>query len=272
MGRRRLLMTLVQRWLEHPLARGADLDDPATTALRHRIIARKPFLQAVYRDWHATLAPHVNRDVGPVVELGSGAAPLGDALPQLFKTDIQLVPGIAAVLDACHLPFRSSTLGAIVMTNVLHHVPDVALFLSEAERTLRAGGTIAMIEPWVTRWSRIVYTRLHHEPFDPSVVDWCLPSGAPLTSANGALPWIVFARDAARFSREFPGLEVTLIRPMMPVRYVLSGGVSARSLMPGWTTPGWRAFEAAATRVTSQFAMFALIVVQRRDTSPAGGR
>src|SRR5262249_31802772 len=40
----------------------------------------------------------------------------------------------------------------------------------QATRCVRSGGVVAMIEPWVTPWSRFVYTRLHHEPFQPETI------------------------------------------------------------------------------------------------------
>ena len=36
---------MLARLLTHPLTRGLDLDEPATTALRRRLVAEKPFLR-----------------------------------------------------------------------------------------------------------------------------------------------------------------------------------------------------------------------------------
>ena len=59
-------------------------------------------------------------------------------------------------LDAGRLPFKAGALRAIVMTDVLHHLPRVDQFLDEAARCVRPGGAIPMIEPWVTSWSQVV--------------------------------------------------------------------------------------------------------------------
>jgi hypothetical protein len=61
-----------------------------------------------------------------------------------------------------------------------------------------------MIEPWVTPWSRLVYTRMHHEPFVPAAAQWEFLTTGPLSGANGALPYILFSRDRAQFELEFP--------------------------------------------------------------------
>ena len=89
-----------------------------------------------------------------------------------------------------------------------------------------------MIEPWVTPWSRFVYTNFHHEPFEPTSPSWELDPGRPLSAANGALPWIVFERDRQMFDRQFPTLHIVSLDPLMPLRYLLSGGVSIRSAVP----------------------------------------
>ena len=88
------------------------------------------------------------------------------------------------------------------MTNVLHHLPQPGRFFDEAAGCVRPGGVVAMVEPWNTAWSRWVYRHhLHHETFLPAAADWEVPRGGPLSAANGALPWILFARDRERLER-----------------------------------------------------------------------
>jgi hypothetical protein len=64
-----------------------------------------------------------------------------------------------------------------------------------------------MIEPWVSTLSRPIYTRLHHEPFNPDAKDWSFPDTGPLSGANGALPWIIFQRDRHHFESGSASLE-----------------------------------------------------------------
>src|ERR1041384_7828288 len=149
------------------------------------------------------------------------------------------------------------------MTDVLHHIPEPRLFFAEATRCVQPGGVMAMIEPWVTAWSKIVYDRLHHEPFEPETPSWELPSNGPLSGANGALPWLIFVRDRLRFEQEFPCWQIEIINPIMPFR--LSGGVSLRSFTPGWSFRFWKRIENALGRWNNQLAMFAQIIVRRLD-------
>jgi SAM-dependent methyltransferase len=255
-------------WLAHPLTRGLSIDDPRTTELRRRIIREKPFLRRIYREWYRSIAAAVPAGPQPALELGYGAGFLDQFIPNLITSDIFPCPGVKMVLDAQSLPFRDCSLRAIVMTNVLHHLAQPRRCLSEATRCVRPGGTVVMIEPWVSRWSRWVYRRFHHEPFDPQSPSWEFPLSGPLSGANGALPWIIFHRDRARFEQEFPLLEIRLIRPFMPFRYLLSGGVSLRSLMPGFTFGFWRFFETTLDPWRNSLAMFAQVNLLRRNLPP----
>jgi SAM-dependent methyltransferase len=258
--------------LEHPLTRGISIDDPRTTAIRREIIATKPFLRQLYEEWYRLLAAAVPPGNSPVLELGAGAGFLDRYIPGLIPSEIFPCPGLRAVLDARYLPFGDATLRGVVMTDVLHHIPRVADFLEEAGRCVQPGGVLAMIEPWNTPWSSLVYRHLHHEPFEPDAASWTFPSSGPLSGANGALPWMLFARDRDRFMQEFPGWRIETLRPFMPFRYLLSGGVSLRALMPGWSFAAWVTLEQALQPFANQLGMFAFIVLRRSDeVAPAAG-
>ena len=260
----RPLTAAVRGLLAHPRARGLDLDDPSLTRVRRGIIRAKPFLKAIYDDWYRWIAASLPPGGGPVLELGSGAGFLDEYVPGLVTSELFPCEGVQRVIDARSLPFDDGGLRAVVMTDVLHHIPDAAAFFREASRALRPGGAVLMVEPWVTGLSRAVWTRLHHEPFNPDARDWAFPASGPLSGANSALPWIIFSRDRDRLAREFPRLAVRSVEPIMPFRYIVSGGVSMRSLMPGWTAGTWRGIEAALSPFNDRLAMFARIDVRRR--------
>ena len=126
-----------------------------------------------------------------------------------------------------------------------------------------------MVEPWRSLWSTFVYTHLHHEYFKPRAVDWAFPAGHPVSAANGALPWIVFGRDRDTFNRDFPQWTVSRILPMMPFRYLLSGGVSYPAFVPNWSHGFWRGCERILSPLIRWTAMFALVVLTRTDALPS---
>lgn len=249
--------------LAHPLTRGLNLDDPRTTVLRRQIIREKPFLRHIYEEWYAALAQTLPQGVEPVLEIGSGAGFFSDFVPGLITSEVFACQGTRVALDAARLPFADGALRGIVMTDVLHHISQPRYFMAEAARCVRPGGVIAMVEPWVSSWSRVIYKHLHHEPFQPEAAEWEFSAKGSLCSANGALPWIIFERDRAQFLREFPMWRIQTIKPIMPFRYLVSGGVSLRSLMPSVMTPFWRWIERSLTFRMESWAMFAEIVLVR---------
>jgi SAM-dependent methyltransferase len=259
-----LFAAFFRRLLAHPLTASLDLDDPATTERRRQIIAAKPFLTSIYNEWYAMLADGMPPGAGQVLELGSGGGYCEHFIPGLITSEVFPCADVQVVVDAQRMPFNDGSLRAIVMTNVMHHIPDVKLLFSEASRCLRPGGKILLIEPWVTAWSRFIYTRFHHEALNLEARDWRFPLKGPLSSANVALPWIVFVRDRAKFEAEFPQLSIERIRPFLPFRYLVSGGVGMRSLMPGFTHAAWARLERMLEPQMSRLGMFALVSVCRR--------
>jgi SAM-dependent methyltransferase len=258
------IINLTKEWLAHPLTRGLDLDDPRLNEQRRRIIDQKPFLRRIYKEWYTDIVEALPPGNGPVLEIGSGAGFLRDFIPRLITSDVLPSSGVRVVLDGTLLPFEAEALRAVVMTNVLHHLTQPRRFFAEAGRCVRRHGAIVMIEPWVSSWSRIVYRRLHHEPFDPWAEAWETPSTGPLSGTNGALPWMLFSRDRSRFEQEFPMWSVESIRLGMPFRYIVSGGISMRTLMPCFSFGAWRRAELLMEPWMSTWAMFARIALRRR--------
>lgn len=250
-------------WLAHPCTRGVAIDDPRLVSLRRRLIREKTFLRRIYQEWYAAIVAALPAGDGPVLELGSGGGFLDESVPGLITSELRECPHVRLALDGQLLPFAGGSLRGIVMVDVLHHLPESRRFVREAARCVRPGGRVVMIEPWVSAWSSLVYSRLHHEPFRPEADEWEFPRGGPLSAANMALPWIMFVRDRAQFEREFPQWRVVSIIPFMPFRYLLSGGVSMRGLAPAWTFGFWRAFERILDPLNHRLGMFAQIVLER---------
>ena len=254
---------ILRRWLAHPLTASLPLDHPDTTELRNQVIASKPFLKCIYDEWYSLIARELPPGEGQVLELGSGAGYCSQFIPGLITSEIFPCSRASVVLDAQQIPLADGSLRAIVMTDVLHHIPNVEHFFAEACRCLRQGGKILMIEPWVTPWSQVIWTRFHHEPFRPDAEDWSFASSGPLSGSNSAIPWIAFVRDRPRFESLFPELLIERIRPFMPFRYLVSGGVSLRNVMPGFTHAAWAALERMLEPEMPRLAMFAFVSLLR---------
>lgn len=120
-------MGLIHSLLAHPLTKSLSVDDPRTTEIRHEIIQGKSFLKAIYQDWYNLIIQGLNTS-DSVLEIGSGAGFLKNYLPKLITSEIMEVNNIDLVADATQLPFPNLSLDAIVMTDVLHHIPNPKSF------------------------------------------------------------------------------------------------------------------------------------------------
>jgi SAM-dependent methyltransferase len=257
------MFNAIRKLFSYAALRDLPIDDPETTRYRQKIIKNKRFLKKIYCEWYERILKKLDaKDC--VLELGSGGGFMKDYLPTLITSEVFQVPGVALIADACALPLSDDSLDAIVMTDVLHHIPDVQSFFNEATRCIRLGGKLVMVEPWHTSWSRWVYKNLHSEPFEENA-PWAFPSTGPLSSANGALPWIVFQRDKEIFEAHNSCWELTSIEPLMPFSYLLSGGVSMHGLMPAFFYDGVRFIE--KTFFEKSFSMFAVIELKKNGIS-----
>ncbi len=216
-------------------------------------------MRCIYHEWYSKIIEGLN-EKSNVLELGSGGGFLREYIPGLITSEILETEGVDRVVDACQMPFRDSFLDGIVMTNVFHHIPDIEKFLNEATRTIKNNGKVIMIEPWPSRWSKLIYRHLHTEPFDINGGWKLLDNKGPLSGANGALPWIIFERDLKKLEFNFPEIKIQKINLLMPFSYLISGGVSMRSLAPGFIYKPIRKIENLFNQ--KNWAMFAYIEIK----------
>ena len=241
-----------------------DLDDPRRTIHHREIILSKPFLKKLYIEWYSIFKKECESlKHETIIELGSGGGFLKEIMPDVRTSDILELPDNDLTFDALNMPFENESIGAFLMVDVFHHVPDSFKFLTEMQRTLKPGGKIIMNEPWNSGWGRAIYKNFHHETFNPAG-DWTIPSSGPMSDANGALPWIVFKRDIKKFETQFPDLIVKTVKPHTPLRYLLSGGVSMRSLVPQNSFRLISGIEKLLSPITRWFSMFATIIIEKK--------
>jgi len=198
---------------------------------RHRKIwEARPELRAIYQEWFAQLLLCVD-SLHPIVEIGSGPGFFKEYCPSLTATDV--VPSgypIDLISDACVLPFRSGTVGALVMLDVLHHLPKPLEFMSEARRVLQPGGRLAMIEPWITLPSYLLYRYFHREQCSLKI-DVCQPFGAGGKKAfdgNAAIPFKLLQF----FRAETPPLRLIRTYPFIGLPYLATLGFQMTRPIP----------------------------------------
>lgn len=232
-----------------------------------RRIRQNAFLYLIYRDVYARIATQLPHDTYPrVLEIGSGGGFLRSCLPHVVTSDCVAGPGIDRVVDACDLraSFAAGSLDAITAYNVLHHLPDIGAFLQGAERVLRAGGRIVVVEPWFTPIGQWFYRAIHHEPVIMDPNDWGIRGMGRLEGANSRLPTSVFRDGLIRLAQITPELRLERCAPFHKWLYLLSGGLRLNTRIPTSVARLLLTIDGATAAFDNLFAIFALIVVQKR--------
>ncbi|MBW8038716.1 MAG: class I SAM-dependent methyltransferase [Planctomycetes bacterium] len=255
----------VIEWLKLPQTRRIkDLDDPATTLLHAEIVRKKPFLKKIYVDFYKQFQKAIPEPQKKVlVELGSGGGFIKEVISNVITSDILELPNLDKVFSALDMPFEDTGVDAFFMFDVLHHIAEPGAFFREAIRCLKPSGKIVMIEPANTLWSRFIYKNFHHELFDPKA-QWDLKELGPLSHGNGAIPWIIFSRDRRIFEKEFPQFRIVRICNHTPLRYLLSGGLTLRQLVPSCTYPLIKAIEYILSPINNLLGMFQTIELEKK--------
>src|SRR4051794_16575996 len=130
-----------------------------------------------YFDWHEQPGYYadVTRHFGPddeLLDVGCGSAWLADHFSRYTGVDSS-EDAVARAAERGHavmladladgLPFEDERFDALVLKDLLEHVPDPVAAVSEARRVLRPGGLLFASSPDAQRWVWDDYT--HRRPF-----------------------------------------------------------------------------------------------------------
>jgi len=253
----------------HPLADRLDIDSQEAVSVHRRIIRENPLLMSHYAFIYGCFKAAEESLSGlqlASLEIGSGGGFLKEFLPSVITSDVVLSEGIDRVEDATALSFADGSLKAVYANGVLHHIKEPARCLAEIERVLAPGGLFVCSEPSSTLFGYFMNKNFHKEATDKNAKDWSIEEracGGRLTEANMALPYIIFKRDAALFSRRFERLKIRSVVYYDFLRYTLSGGLSYRPFVPKSLFGLVNALEAASRPLMSILGNSMLVTVQK---------
>lgn len=241
----------------------SDLDSPFVANIHREIIDRKPFLKRIYVDFYNEFKNIIEGiPSGKIIEIGSGSGFIKEIIPEIITSDVFEAKNVDMVFSATNMPFEDNSVSAFFLQNVLHHIKEPRIFFKEIDRCLVSGGKLLMIEPFNSIWGSFVYKNFHHEPFNPQS-GWEISGEGRLSDANGALPWIVFFRDREIFENEFPRLKIKKLNPQMPFRYLLSGGLSLKQLVPSFSYDAIKLLENTISPLNKYLGMFITIEIEK---------
>ena len=184
----------------------------------------------------------------------------------MLATDVVLDAHMDRVLDAQAMDLPSGSVRTLFGQNCFHHFPDPEKFFREAARVINPGGGIILIEPYYGPAATVVFKRLFDaEGFDKNDPRWNALLLNPDAKPNQALSYVVLKRDAKIFNEKFPEFELIQVKPLRNyVRYVASGGLNFRQLIPDAMIPLLRASEFLLSPFARILALHYVITLRRR--------
>jgi SAM-dependent methyltransferase len=160
------------------LASASTRDQAAWRLNEHRETwHEKPALARIYGVWFEALLDTI-AGAQHVLEVGAGPGFLAPfargriSFGRWISSDYIPLPWNDLAADAQRLPFRAATHDAIVGVDILHHLAAPREFFAEAARVLRPRGRMALVEPWVSPFSYLIYRFLHHESCQMGLDPW----------------------------------------------------------------------------------------------------
>lgn len=152
--------------------------------------------------------------------------------------------------DGARLPFADGCFDAVLIRDVLHHVPEPAAVLAEARRVLEPGGRLLLVEP--NRNSPLIWAQAALVPAERAVMRstaaWL---GAQLAGAG-------FVVDRQSFEQPLP-IERILLHPTMGLPRLASLPLIEQAL---------GVFDAVARRLLPRRAWMYLVFEAERPEIP----
>ena len=261
MGLRNLLLD--------PAIAGVDVDSVDRIVQHREMLLRKRMIREVFFELYALLGSmeekYFGSGAGKRIEIGSGSSLLKIAMPDVEATDIVAYEGLDAIVDAMNMPYGDGSLKTIFGIHCFHHLPDPYKFLSEVRRVSRPGGGAILIDPYYGPVASFVYKRLFRNEYFDKSAPAVMEHPGPMSDANQALSYIVFKRERTQFDTAFPELELMVMEPIVNyVRYIVSGGINFRQLLPDVAIPALKGIEIVLSPMRRLLALHHVIVIRRR--------
>jgi SAM-dependent methyltransferase len=256
--------------LRDPSVDRIDVDSTDRLIVHGKILARKRMLREVFTEFHHSFRSLDERFFsahGARIELGAGIAPIRDSYSDVLATDVVYGYNLDRVLNAENLDLPDTSVRTIYGQNCFHHFPHPDCFFEELKRVLAPGGGAILLEPYYGPFATFLFKRLFRtEGFDKEFPVWETPAAGPMNGANQALSYLVFTRDRADFERKHPTLKIVHQELCgNHFKYLLSGGLNFRQLLPGWTSHLVDLFQLIFSPFNRWISLHHIIVIRKEN-------
>ncbi len=260
----------IRTFLHEPRLIGIDPDSEEMLSIHSKILLEKPMMKEVFSEFYETCikldTKYFSNSTAKRVEIGAGVSFFKKKYPEIISTDIKKAENLDMVVDAQNMPFENSSIRAIYGINCFHHFPNPNLFFNELERVLQEGCGCILIDPYYGMVAKPFYEKIFDsEIFDMNQKEWTNESMGFMNDANQALSYIVFKRDQKIFEKLYPNLEIVIQKPLNNyLRYLLSGGLNFRQILPSFFSPLIKFVEFILSPLNSIFALHHIIVIRKK--------
>lgn len=252
-----------------PRIASVDVDSSDRIVKHRELLLKKRMTREVFFELYDLLAKmdakYLFGGTGKRIEIGSGSSLIKSVMPDVEATDLVEYDGLDRIVDAMDMPYGDGEIKTIFGIHCFHHLPDPYKFLSEVRRACSAGGGTILIDPYHGPVASLIFKHLftneHFDKAGPAITE----HQGPMSDANQALSYVVFERERDKFDRMFPELEIVEMQPITNyLRYLISGGVNFRQLLPDASIPLLRLMEGVLSPLRHQLALHHVIVIRKR--------
>ena len=205
------------------------------------------------------------RQIGEALHIYSGN--FKDYMPEVISADIDKCDWLDMCFDAHEMPFENDSLANIVMIDVLHHLSNPVKFLHEADRVLKKGGRVVMLEPFPSPFSLQIYKRFHPEPFifDVDYFSKTDIQDKDPWDSNQAIPYLIFFKNADKFDKNFGDrFKIIEKEKLSFILYPASGGFENKAMIPDSLIKPFQVLEKMLSPFRSALAFRCYVVIEKR--------
>ena len=237
------------------------------TGVQTEILSKKKLLlfwsREVYRYIKKNLSEHT-----VTLEMGSGSSLLWEHIPELIRSNILLVKENDLVFSAFNIPFKDSSVGNIILINVLHHLQDPVAFFEEAERVLKPGGRVLISDPYMSLLSYPIWHYLHPENCDVKNIGFNKSGDInPLIDANSATATNMFCNRGFSMSDRYDQLNLVEVQLHSKFFYWIAGGYNFPQFIPTFLNPLVELVEKFLSPLDKWLASFMYVIIEKKGVA-----
>jgi SAM-dependent methyltransferase len=225
---------------------------------------KKPGLRKSYYHLYQKIESQItDKSPGLTLEIGSGIGRIKDIIPYCTTSDIFQNPWLEKTENAYQISYPYQSLSNIILFDVWHHLEFPIAFLKEAERVLKPGGKVILMEPDMSWIGRFIYGNFHHEPLAfQHEFDLATIAKQNTYFAAQASAWRFFVKKELPINLDH--WKKPSIKRIVSFAYLASGGFSGPSFYPAFSYPIIKVIDKLLGLFPSLFSARLLVILEKR--------